>query len=356
MKKLIICLFILVISSTDSLNNPIAVPQAIISELLFKENNTWILEIGFGFNVPYHYADFDSICMSTSDGNSKIKINSLKENDSLFVINADSLISHLTINRNGDFIKLYSYLSSKYPREVLIDSLVFGNYPNSSFDSLKIGYSICRLDYFIFSKDKSPTIGLPNDTCGTCGTLTGFIYDKDSDLITQGNFQLEYPILFAIDGTYSTRVFSRKTAKTFLDTITNTNQYRGVPIESLYINIEPDSTLGKDIHLLVDYAGVITEHSLKRNYELTVINYPNPFNSVTNFAIALPQSLRYQQGMIKIFNIHGQEIKNIVLSSNLNSKWDGTDKNGFLQPSGIYYYQLIFDNIAYKKGSMIFLK
>jgi hypothetical protein len=348
-------LLILLFSHT-LLSNPIAVPSAIISELLFNNNTDWDLEISINYGELYHSQDFDSLCLETASGFSRIKLDNWQENTSLFVIGPENLSSPLSIDRNGDFIKLYSYPSPPFQDAVLIDSLAFGNYPGSICDSLQIGYSLCRLSYIIFSKDKSPTIGLPNDTTGTCGTLYGHIYDINNDLVTTGKFRLQNPVTFNVDGSFATRVFSRKSVEILIDTSSMSGQYSFARIESLYINIEPDSLLRKDIHLLFDYLDVVAEQYTDRNYKLSVINYPHPFNTTTRFSIKVPPSLIYQKGSIKIFNVTGQEIKNIVFSSNLSTEWDGTNNSGLIQPSGIYYYQLIFDNQVYKKGSVLFLK
>ena len=50
MKKIILlCISIMLLLSTNLLNNPIVIPQAIITEFMFNENNDWILEMGFAY-------------------------------------------------------------------------------------------------------------------------------------------------------------------------------------------------------------------------------------------------------------------------------------------------------------------
>ncbi|MGD0337829.1 MAG: T9SS type A sorting domain-containing protein [Bacteroidota bacterium] len=352
----LICALMIISFTTRAVANPIEVHQALISELLFDENDHWILEIIFDTFGGFSSEDYDSICMRTSNGISKLKLNSLKDGDYLIVINSDSLTTPLPMNRNGDRVELISYpkVSSGYS---YIDGVAFGDYPGSMFDSLQIGYSICRIFSEFFCKDKSPTIGFPNDTSGTYGTLQGFMYDFHNHRIANGTI---FPgavtpfgdkFVFQPDGSFSMRVYSCKTCILTLYSGGHT-----ASIDSLCFDVEPDSVVWRDIHIRMNFPYGIPVREDYRNYELSIINYPNPFNSITNFSIIIPQSLQHQKGNIKIFNVAGQEIKNIDILLNSTAQWNGTDNNGFIQPTGVYYYQLIFDNRVYKNGSMILLK
>ncbi|MBE0538955.1 MAG: hypothetical protein IH620_04530 [Ignavibacterium sp.] len=212
MKKIFFFCFLFILMPIKMfVGNPVVLPQAFISELKFDVNNNWILEITFGFSKPYLQVEYDSICIETSNGFSRLKLDNIKDSTNLFVITSDSLFAPLAINRDGDRIKLYSYLSSGSWSELTKDSLVFGDYPDSYFDFLPVDYSIARISYGIgFAKDKSPTIGVENDTVGTCGTLTGFIYDKNNNLVTSGNFILDNPLYINSAGIFTTSLFSRK--------------------------------------------------------------------------------------------------------------------------------------------------
>ncbi len=85
-------------------------------------------------------------------------------------------------------------------------------------------------------------------------------------------------------------------------------------------------------------------------------NYPNPFNPETTIKYELPKKLFVT---LKIYNILGQEIKNLVSRTQNAGKysviWDGTDKNGNFVSSGIYFYSIKAGKyISTKK--MLFLK
>ncbi len=352
-KKLLI--YFIIILSNNILGNPIIIPQAKISEFLFDEHSEWYLEISFGYFDEYYSSSvYDSIKVESSAGIAKIRQNVLKEGTTLLVINADSLNNSLSIDKNGDYIKVYSYLNIG---ETLIDSIIFGNYPGSCFNQLKSGQSICRVESQ-FSKDNSPTIGFPNDTLGTCGTLNGFIFDKNNNSVTDGIFEMDFKLNIDKNGFYSTRVLSRNREITYLYNLEQPpGGYLVIGINPISINIEPDTVLNENIHLLKDYVGVEESFHNNKN-QLALKNFPNPFNSETYFLVEIPNSIQFSEAVIKIYNINGQLIKNIeLIDSNFPLvKWNGENDSGISQSSGIYIYHLILDSKIYKSGSMVLLK
>jgi hypothetical protein len=189
------------------------------------------------------------------------------------------------------------------------------------------------------------------------------MYDKYNNLITNGNFSLvstisfyimpwdmiENPITLHSDGSYSTNVYSRKVV---FQEILGINYYQ---IDSIELNVNPGCQYEKDIHILDDIVGV-KGNKYEADYDIRVMNYPNPFNSSTNFAITIPSSQKYRQKQINIYNALGQKINSIALSNQLLEQWDGKDYTGKAAATGIYYYQLVMDNRIYKSGSMILLK
>jgi glucose/arabinose dehydrogenase len=74
-------------------------------------------------------------------------------------------------------------------------------------------------------------------------------------------------------------------------------------------------------------------------------NFPNPFNPDTTipFRVEVPGMVE-----IRIFDISGNHIKTLLNEKkdygNYQVVWHGTDENGHLQPSGIYFYKLTMDN------------
>ncbi|WP_457565471.1 GxGYxYP domain-containing protein [Caldithrix abyssi] len=85
-------------------------------------------------------------------------------------------------------------------------------------------------------------------------------------------------------------------------------------------------------------------------------NYPNPFNPETVIAYTLPAAGEVE---LNVLNTRGQKIKTLI--NNVQStgkhqvKWDGTDDQGRKVSSGIYFYQIKFDN-KIKTKKMILLQ
>ena len=355
-KKFFFCSLFILMPIKMFVGNPVVIPQAFISEFKFDANNNWILEITFGYSKPYIQQEYDSICIETSNGFSRLNLDNIEDSTNLFVITSDSLVIPLTINRDGDRIKLYSYLSPPWS-EPVIDSLVFGDYPDSYFDFLPDEYSIARIGYGIgFAKDKNPTIGFENDTVGTCGTLSGLIYDKNNILVTSGNFILDNPLYINSAGIFTTSVFARRVTFKFMTNNYEPGHFQGVRIDTIKLNTNPDSLFINDIHILTDFIVDVEEEQIENTSLVSIINYPNPFNSTTNFIVTIPIELQSKPKEINIFNVNGEKIFSINTSENLNASWDGKDMKGNPVSTGIYYYQLVIGGRILKNGKMILLK
>jgi hypothetical protein len=70
-------------------------------------------------------------------------------------------------------------------------------------------------------------------------------------------------------------------------------------------------------------------------------NYPNPFNPLTAAGYELPEDSKV---VIRIFTMLGKEVKILVdrreQAGKYSVSWDGTDGQGLLVPSGIYFMQM----------------
>jgi hypothetical protein len=75
-------------------------------------------------------------------------------------------------------------------------------------------------------------------------------------------------------------------------------------------------------------------------------NYPNPFNPTTTIRYSIASNDLGGGGMVRlaIFNVLGQEVKTLIdkpqAPGSYELTWDGTDKNGQSQASGVYFYKL----------------
>ncbi len=352
MKKtfLTICFFF---SAGSLLSNPVYLLPACISEFKTGPNNSWIIEIGFNYRGAYYKGDYDSIFVETSSGISRLRLDYIPDSTSLWVITSDSLITPLSVNPSGDCVKLISYLAIYFTPHGEVDSLSYGDYPAAMFPAIPSGYSICKLNRILFCEDKTPTIGSPNDTCGTCGTLTGFMYDRDYKSVLSGDFRVYFPIVFAPDGRYSTRVYAT-TFSTNMIVEVNDQGGQSIRIDDISAFVSPDTVVVRDIHF-TDVVGV-KEKNPGVHFSPGIMNYPNPFNSTTNFVVTLPGDRKYAGARIEICNSIGQRIAVIRVPNGSTYRWEGKDDAGKSMPSGLYLYRLILDGKTCGKGSMILLK
>ena len=76
--------------------------------------------------------------------------------------------------------------------------------------------------------------------------------------------------------------------------------------------------------------------------ELTLSNYPNPFNPTTTISFSVTQNSDFVN--LDIYNIKGQKVKSLVNEQLLKGKhsitWDGEDATGKDVCSGLYLYKL----------------
>ncbi|MGB2696787.1 MAG: FlgD immunoglobulin-like domain containing protein [Candidatus Zixiibacteriota bacterium] len=92
-----------------------------------------------------------------------------------------------------------------------------------------------------------------------------------------------------------------------------------------------------------------TEFSLSQNH-------PNPFNPHTIVEYALPQDAEVS---LVIYNVLGQKVKILVNGHQTagfqSVEWDGTNENGSVTSSGIYFYKLVAGEYTQTK-KMVMLK
>ncbi|MFA6598634.1 MAG: T9SS type A sorting domain-containing protein [Ignavibacteriaceae bacterium] len=353
MKKSFFVLLFFFAATNTVLENPILIPPAYLSEFTFDLNNKWIMEIDFSFVYGGYLAkNYDSICVVSTEGISKIRMENVKDSAFILVINSDSLFSPLTINKNGDIVKLIFYPSKDASLYFEPDSLTFGNCPGSLIDSIPSGYSLCRYGYNDICLCSKPTIGSSNSIDGNYFTLKGHIFNKRGFPITKGRLRFDEYLDIYDDGTYSTKLFVRKLDLHFLLGYYMIEYYS---IEPFSLNVCADTVVEHDIYVLDEIMG-IEKNGMPESEEIDVINYPNPFNLSTNFFVKIPSSLQQKEGSIVIYNVTGRKIKTIPITNGSFIKWNGDDTYGGVVTSGVYYYQLEIDKKNYKSGSMILLK
>jgi hypothetical protein len=74
-------------------------------------------------------------------------------------------------------------------------------------------------------------------------------------------------------------------------------------------------------------------------------NYPNPFNSSTVIMFSIPEAYSGTPVSLAIFDIQGRLVKRLLNSQlpagNYAARWDGTNVNGVVAASGVYFYHLV---------------
>jgi flagellar hook assembly protein FlgD len=91
--------------------------------------------------------------------------------------------------------------------------------------------------------------------------------------------------------------------------------------------------------VVVVVVGIENSFALQNNVSVT--NYPNPFNSETTISYSIPLN---DIVSIEIYNNQGKKIKTLVneyqASGNHSVVWNGKDDKGKAVSNGIYYYNI----------------
>jgi hypothetical protein len=357
MKKFIAILML--IGSVVTASGQETTPKAWISEILVDAAGNWTIEMGFD---EWENAEIDSILLVTSAGSSRISSYSLIPGggfpnfDSLSVINVANLVSALSINPLGDFVKLISYAWENYDT----DSIAFGNYPGSKLDCIMDGESVIYVSYIESSGYKGgfciesvPTIGAGNDTTGSMGNFSGMIYDLSGNPMTEGFFPLpgmyNTNIHIKPDGSFSDRIFARR--NTF-DTI-----FVHIPpwpytiktytIEPVDFCLNPDSAYYHDI---VATSLVMGIKDKEEDFENAVTVSPNPFSQKVTFYLNLKDTHPGDQMSLLVLTLDGREV--LFIRLNQGQKRYEWAPASTVSP-GIFIYRLEKDNKILKSGKFI---
>jgi hypothetical protein len=370
-KKIKVILSLFLFANTFLLANPIdSTPVTNLSELVFDDNNDWKMELFWSFGYQSNYTD--SIIIKTSIDEAKL-ISIFTDTTTTFisVISNVDLSHPLTLNRNGDTITIFTY-SSIYSKQVREDIIIFGECSGASVGKPVQGFSIYRIG-ILNCLTKNPSLGIMNSPEGLSGIMQGHIYDINNKLITKlvqfgvigyPYFVLETSLTIDTNGTYTTKIYNTIFRPGLIYVYASDfSEYNiALAIDSFELkDIQPDTIVIQDIHLkevcnFCRYLDAIEMNNSINEKELTLINYPNPFNSTTNFFIKIPDRMKNESTSIDIVNTTGQLIKKLSVKNENNMIWDGKDLNGNIVASGIYYYSLNVANQVAKSGSMILLK
>jgi len=381
MKKYIILILFLSGFGFFTSANPIDVaPKLEFSKLVFYTDNNWAMKIYF----PLSFGDssmgiIDSIVFSVSNLRSKLLI-SYPEGPYLGIVTSDSLSVPLLLNRDGDKIIIYTY--SNGGTTVRQDSIIYGNYAGATVGTPINGYSILRIKTYLLQGSfqtidclvKNSSIDSVDSLSAIGCTMKGHIYDINNRIVKkyildgsnpiEGKFIFETNLSIDSTGTFTTFMFNTLYKPWII--FVNVGDYQFASgefrIKPLQLDtVIPGTIIYKDIYLtdtctLCSTLTGINNLERPQNSDLTLINYPNPFNLSTNIYIKLPDKFKNKTGSINIYNVAGQLIRSIEYKNQPTVSWDAKDDNGKIMPSGIYYYRLSIDKQILKTGSMILLK
>ena len=306
---------LLFISIMRAVANPLpSSPWVEISELQFKADGSWILEIAVS---PVNGFPIEVIWIKSNSGESKL---AHFEDDGfykLLVVENDDLTTPLTINSIQDNVSVA--LGTEEESWWYSSSLTYG-YPNSEIRTPKAGQSIAAIySGGLFSITNSPTIGFGNDTTGMMGTIKGIVYDKDglplSNMSDRGLIFENWGSFFypQSDGSYSMRYYSRDNDKVWRLKYRYKDIMLSVDITPFSIFLQPDSVIIRDIYLTGEIATGINE--IHSNAESILKIYPQPIKQQSlNYEISIP--VKSSETYLIFRNINGQEIYRFSVTEN----------------------------------------
>ena len=349
MKKTILTLCILFIILI-LMANPRPSPRVGLSEIYFDDNGQWVIELLYS-DAQQDQMPIDSIWIETSSGISRVRRFNITGTTGLIIVRTDSLLSPLTIDPLKDSIQIvYGMGDYKMP----INPVLYGNLVNSRINSPNKGQSIAGIPNFGFPReysiDKSPTIGTMNDTIGMLGTITGHIYDKDTQLLSPKggwflNIETGTYIYPKADGSFSTRLYSKRNRIDKLYYYTSLSKGFFVNISPIDVSMEPDSVVSMDIHLLDSFkVGIKEIHS---GSESILKIFPNPVKGLTfNYEIGIP--VNSTQCYIDLVNLNGQKSCRFMIIEN-----QGSISLPSNIENGIYFINLYAKNRNYSSSKIL---
>ncbi len=112
---------------------------------------------------------------------------------------------------------------------------------------------------------------------------------------------------------------------------------------NIYLAGKNGNSKGEGLQLLTSINEQNNKTKIPEVY-ITAQNYPNPFNPSTIISFTIPQKLSNSKTTLKIFNINGQVVKELLNEQlpvgTYLTKWNGDNTFGNSVSSGIYFYEV----------------
>jgi hypothetical protein len=356
MKKFLLIIFSFACFTTINAN-PLPSPPPIIglSEIGFDSDGKWVIELGYqNIYNENTYMPVDSIFICSSTGRARLKNLRFEGYAGVMLVRNDSLLSNLIINPTGDSIQIeYHYRQYSSTTKGLYTPLVFGDFKNATLACPQTGKSIAS--YFVFNNtshnftpifanvysiDKSPTLGVENDTTGMCGTLKGKIYDQNNQLLINSTHDFSTYGLFNFkpspDGSYSVKAFSFKNriSKMYYSEGYNNFIVDILPIE---FNMMPDSVIFVDVHI----QKITAVDEIKSDLVTMLQVSPNPITDLSfKYEVSIP--VKSSDSYIEMISLSGQRIMQFPITENI-----GKINLPANTTKGVYTLRLLVNNKNY---------
>ena len=329
--------------------NPIAIYYQ-INELSFDTS---------GWKIEIHTNSFELDSLSLSGwfltsltDTSYIKSGKFFNMEGYLVLTDTDFVNGLKLNEKGDKISLFN------SDTLMLDSLIFGDIPNSVIVSPKPGQSICKgfipapfsgIPFYYL--DSSPTFGQMNDTLGAKGNVEGFVKD------TNGNPLKNVTVLYSYIRDYSYLIDS-SFVLTDSSGYFRFNNYAKISTiyflkenhedSGLVLQIWPDSTISiEDIKLVMGVIEKIPVNIIK-DFNLSQ-NFPNPFNNSTSFFYTLPKGDNVE---ITIYDGKGAVVQKLFSGYQSAGKYRVNWKAENLA-SGVYIYHIRTGSFKISKKAVL---
>lgn len=316
MKKLLLS-GILSLLAIGLYSNPNPDPQVYLNELMFTGTNGWNIELFF------YYCELNSIdSITVHSGSGTARVINFHYGQCFYFTDQD-LSQPLAINPNGDSICIRSYRMGWI---FTCHGFAFGNIQNSVVLSPKPGTSIerfehtnCWYPYYpsidVYTLCKHPTMGMPNDTTGTCGTVQGYVFNQSGQPVPNQAFQMDFPFTTDASGHFSTRIFSRIANWDTLCYQRWTNYFLPVKISPISYTTVPDSLISRDIFLLSPIIVGTDPRPLNRRPDFNV--FPNPVNDLITLSYASNLLADPDDLNISIYDVSGKIVFSKLLENRL---------------------------------------
>jgi hypothetical protein len=189
-----------------------------------------------------------------------------------------------------------------------------------------------------------------NANLGTYAFLKGRIYDKDNiplkgDISGLGDNRFYYNFWLTIDslGNYISTVYSRIDTiyrLTYFDQGTHASMINIIPVP---YNLDPDSVLFTDIHLL----GVLISSHKSIEKDVGIDFYPNPVKEKITFRIN-----RKINGNILIMSLNGEIVHDLPVKDQEVVTWQIPRQ----LENGIYFFKIFSSGNITREGKFVLLK